>query len=168
MESSTCVDAFISNWVARFDVPCAVMTDRGTQFTSLSWTSMCIVHRAGDPAHPHHCIPYPDQWEGGEGAQAKQECLTCTCWGTIVAVSPPMGTPWVLLGICAASKEDSGTSSVELALGSPLLLPGEMLHMPEVPCVHRPPPSTRASIIHGGCQHAVAPSGGSRERASAP
>jgi hypothetical protein len=33
--------AFISNWVARFDVPCAVTTNRGTQFTSLSWTSMC-------------------------------------------------------------------------------------------------------------------------------
>ena len=54
--------------------------------------------------------------------------------------------PWGLLGLRAAPKEDSGTSSVELVLGSPLLLPREMLHMPEVPCVHRPPPSTRPAL----------------------
>ncbi len=30
MEASTCVDAFIANWVARFGVPETVTTDRGT------------------------------------------------------------------------------------------------------------------------------------------
>ena len=33
--------------------------------------------------------------------------------------------PWVLLGLRAAPKEDSGISSAEMVLGSPLLLPGQ-------------------------------------------
>ncbi len=41
MEASTCVDAFISSWVARFGVPGIVTTDRGTQFTSALWSSTC-------------------------------------------------------------------------------------------------------------------------------
>jgi transposase InsO family protein len=41
MEASTWVDAYIFNWVARFGVPCAVMTDRGTCFTLALWTGRC-------------------------------------------------------------------------------------------------------------------------------
>ncbi len=53
----------------------------------------------------------------------------------------PSHLPWVLLilGLRVAPKEDSGTSSAELVLGSSLLLPGELLHVPEVPLVHLPP-----------------------------
>ncbi len=39
MEASTCTDAFIANWVARFGVPATVTTDRGAQFTSSLWTA---------------------------------------------------------------------------------------------------------------------------------
>ncbi len=39
----------------------------------------------------------------------------------------------VLLGLRAAPKEDSGVSSSELVLGSPLTLPGEFLHGEEPP-----------------------------------
>jgi hypothetical protein len=41
MEASTCVDAFIANWVARFGLPETVTTDRGAQFTSALWSSAC-------------------------------------------------------------------------------------------------------------------------------
>jgi hypothetical protein len=51
--------------------------------------------------------------------------------------------PWVRLGMGAAPKEDSGTSSAKLVLRFPLLLPGELLHVPEAPCVQVPPPPTR-------------------------
>ena len=30
-------DAFISNWIARFDVPSSITTDRGAQFESYLW-----------------------------------------------------------------------------------------------------------------------------------
>jgi hypothetical protein len=38
--------------------------------------------------------------------------------------------PWVLLGLRAAPKEESGCSSAEMVLGMPLQLPGELL-LPE-------------------------------------
>jgi transposase InsO family protein len=41
MVASTCTDAFITNWVACFGVPATVTTDRGTQFTSVLWSSSC-------------------------------------------------------------------------------------------------------------------------------
>jgi len=56
MEASTCVDAFISSWVARFGVPDTVTTDRGTQFTSALWSSTCtslgIKHVLTTAYHP--------------------------------------------------------------------------------------------------------------------
>jgi hypothetical protein len=39
--------------------------------------------------------------------------------------------PWVLLGLRAAPKEESGISSAEQVLGTPLVLPGELLTVPE-------------------------------------
>ena len=41
--------------------------------------------------------------------------------------------PWVLLGLHAAPKEDSGVSSAELAFGAPISLPGELLSSDEKP-----------------------------------
>ncbi|MFN9940087.1 MAG: DDE-type integrase/transposase/recombinase, partial [bacterium] len=56
MEASTCVDAFISSWVARFGVPGTVTADRGTQFTSALWSSTCtglgIKHVLTTAYHP--------------------------------------------------------------------------------------------------------------------
>jgi hypothetical protein len=60
-----------------------------------------------------------------------------------VGLGMPSYLPWVLLGLHAAPKEDSSTSSAELVLGSPLLLPGEMMQVQEPPGVHVPPPPTR-------------------------
>ncbi len=45
--------------------------------------------------------------------------------------------PWVLLGLCAAPKEDSGISSAEMVLGVPVQLPGELMTSPET--AHRYP-----------------------------
>jgi hypothetical protein len=45
----------------------------------------------------------------------------------------PAHLPWILLGLRAAPKEDSGVSSAELVLGSPLTLPGEFFHGEEPP-----------------------------------
>ncbi len=56
MEASTCVDAFIAGWVARFGVLGTVTTDRGTQFTSALWSSTCtslgIKHVLTTAYHP--------------------------------------------------------------------------------------------------------------------
>jgi hypothetical protein len=49
----------------------------------------------------------------------------------------------VLLGLRAAPKEDSAVSSAELVTGTPLVLPGQLLHVPDPPRVNVPPPPTR-------------------------
>ncbi len=51
--------------------------------------------------------------------------------------------PWVLMGLRAAPKEDSAVSSVELVTGTPLVHPGQLLHVPDPPRVDVPPPPTR-------------------------
>jgi hypothetical protein len=48
--------------------------------------------------------------------------------------------PWELLGLRAGPKEDSAVSSAELVTGSPLTLPGQLLHVPDPPHVGVPPP----------------------------
>ncbi len=45
----------------------------------------------------------------------------------------PAHLPWVLLGLRAAPKEDSGVSSAELLYGTPLALPGQLLTAAEPP-----------------------------------
>ncbi len=49
----------------------------------------------------------------------------------------------MLLGLRAAPKEDSAVSSAELVTGTPLVLPGQLLHMPDPPRVDVPPPPAR-------------------------
>jgi hypothetical protein len=49
----------------------------------------------------------------------------------------------VLMGLHAAPKEDSAVSPAELVTGTPLVLPGQLLHVPDPPRVNVPPPPTR-------------------------
>ena len=48
----------------------------------------------------------------------------------------------MLLGLRAAPKEDSAVSSAELVTGTPLVLPGQLLQVPNPPRVNVPPPPT--------------------------
>ncbi len=47
------------------------------------------------------------------------------------------------MGMSAEPKEDSASSSAELVNGSPLILPGQLLHVPDPPRVDVLPPATR-------------------------
>ena len=41
--------------------------------------------------------------------------------------------PWILLGLWAQPREDTGPSAAEAVFGAPLVLPGQFLHQPEPP-----------------------------------
>jgi transposase InsO family protein len=41
ISSASCMETFLSFWVARFGVPTTITTDRGTQFSSATWTAFC-------------------------------------------------------------------------------------------------------------------------------
>jgi hypothetical protein len=115
MEATMCVDAFISNWVAC--VRCAVTTDRGSQFMSSLWTSMCtklgLKHILTTAYHP--------QSYGMVERVYRQIKVALRARAEGPARTSHL--PWVLLGQHAAPKEDSSISSAELMIGSPLLHP---------------------------------------------
>ena len=50
IETRTVARAFVHNWVARFGVPLSMTSDRGAQFTSELWSSMCNL--LGCELHP--------------------------------------------------------------------------------------------------------------------
>jgi hypothetical protein len=89
--------------------------------------------------------------------------------GKLVGSNWPAHLPWVLLGIRAAPREDSGTSTAELVLGDPLSLPGSLITAAELPveffgqqlraatpCVatRPPPPSVSPSATAAGLEAA--------------
>ncbi len=41
LSSASCMEAFLASWVAQFDVPETITSDRGSQFTAASWASFC-------------------------------------------------------------------------------------------------------------------------------
>ena len=67
----------------------------------------------------HHRLPSSGKWYGGAFPQAAQRFSLIQTGGSRLAVTPT----WVLLGLWAAAKEDSGVSSAELLYGLPHRLP---------------------------------------------
>ncbi len=120
-----------------FGVPATVMTDRGTQFTSAVWTSTCtwlgIKHILTTAYHP----------ESNGMVEIVHRQIKDALRATGAGTGWHSHLPWVLLGLHAAPKEDSGVSSAELVSGAPLILPRQLLHMPDPPHVDVPPPPTR-------------------------
>jgi transposase InsO family protein len=56
VETETCRDTIISQWVARFSVPAHITSDQGAQFTSALWARLCDVigtqHNTTTAYHP--------------------------------------------------------------------------------------------------------------------
>jgi transposase InsO family protein len=65
--------------------------------------------------------------------------LKDTLKAKLAGTSWPTHLPWVLLGLRAAPREDSGVSTAELVYGAPLNLPGSLIP------TAKPPPAFLAS-----------------------
>ena len=105
----------------------SITSDRGTQFTSAVWTSLCtrlgITQIATTAYHP----------QSNGMVERSHRQLKDSLRARQAANDWPEHLPWVLLGLRAAPKEDSSTSSAGLVFGSTLVLPGEFLDTPEPP-----------------------------------
>jgi len=145
MEAASCTEALAAQWIARFGVPAAITTDRGAQFTSAAWAAWCtglgVDHIKTTSYHP----------QSNGMVERSHRQLKDALRSRLATNDWPLHLPWILLGLRAAPKEDSGISSAELVFGSPLSLPGQLLTSPEPPVaafLHRlrslpPPPPTR-------------------------
>jgi len=128
------VEAFIATWVTRFGVPAIITSDRGPQFMSATWQDWCgqlgIKHSPTTAFHPqsngmverlHRQIKDATRARGGSIQWADH-------------------LPWVMLGLRAAPKDESGMSAGEAALGLQLSMPGQF---------QTPTTSTEAPPSHG-------------------
>jgi Integrase core domain/Integrase zinc binding domain len=107
--ATECADAFVATWVARFGVPATITTDRGTQFTSAVWSCLCRT------LHPQSNGMIERFHRQLKEALRSRQCGTA--WAEHV--------PWVLLGLRAAPKEESGVSAAEAVYAQPLVLPNQ-------------------------------------------
>ncbi len=125
--AETCLEAFTSNWLARFGVPATMTTDRGVQFASHTWKTFCVKlgidHVQTTAYHP----------QANGIVERSHRQLKDALRARLAGASWPDHLPWVLLGLRAAPKETSNVSSAELVNGAPLVLPGQFVDVPEPP-----------------------------------
>jgi cleavage and polyadenylation specificity factor subunit 1 len=117
--AQACADAVIGGWVARFGIPDLITSDRGPQFTSAVWTALCqklgIRHILTTAYHPQSNGMVERFHRQLKEALRSREC----------GINWAAHLPWVLMGLRAAPKDDSGISSVELVYGQELRLLGQ-------------------------------------------
>ena len=122
-----CTAAFMSSWVARFGMPATLTSDRGTQFSSVTWQQLCarlgIQHIMTTSYHP----------QAKDMVERVHRQLKNALCAREAGAEWPEHLPWVLLGLRAAPKETLGLSSAQLVMGQPLVLPGELKDVAEAP-----------------------------------
>ena len=119
IRAETVADAFFSGWIARYGTPATITTDRGAQFESKLWDSLCnqfgIIRNRTTSYHPQ--------------SNGMVERFHRQLKAAIMAHESP--NPWtitlpaVLLGVRSAVKERLGRSAAEIIYGTTLRLPGE-------------------------------------------
>ena len=119
IRAETVADAFFSGWIARYGTPATITTDRGAQFESKLWDSLCnqfgIIWNRTTSYHPQ--------------SNGMVERFHHQLKAAIMAHESP--NPWTItlpavpLGVHSAVKERLGSSAAEMIYGTTLRLPGE-------------------------------------------
>ena len=119
IRAETVADAFFSGWIARYGTPATITTDRGAQFESKLWDTLCnrfgIIRNRTTSYHPQ--------------SNGMVERFHRQLKAAIMAHESP--NPWtitlpaVLLGVRSAVNERLGRSAAEMIYGTTLRLPGE-------------------------------------------
>ena len=131
------LETFITSWVARFGVPEHVTTDRGAQFTSHVWTSWCEERGI----NLINTTAFHPQSNGMVERLHRQLKDALRARGAADDWMDHL--PWVLLGLRAVPKDESGISAAKATLGQELVVPGQ----PSLPHVQHVESSSPPAVI---------------------
>jgi hypothetical protein len=125
--AADCAAALLQGWIQRFGVPATITSDRGPQFTSSLWASLCtllsISHTQTTAYHP----------QSNGLVERFHRRLKNSLRARAAGADWFLHLPWVLLGFRTSCGEDSELSPSEAVFGSQLVLPGQFLSAPEPP-----------------------------------
>jgi hypothetical protein len=129
MDTDVCMEALISNWIARFGKPVVITSDRGSQFTSFLCASTCqqlgVAHNTTTAYHSQsNGMVERVHRHLKEGLKVRGADAD---W--------PQHLHWVHLTIRTTPKSDSNTSVAEKVYGAPHTLPASPASVEETPPV---------------------------------
>ena len=120
--AQACAKLIVREWIPRFGVPDMVTSDRGSQFTSELWTSMCrlmgIIRDTTTAYHPQHNGKI-ERWHRTLKNALRARLLGRHNWIAEL--------PWVMLGLRTTPNLDTGISPALLVMGQHPALPGQLV-----------------------------------------
>jgi transposase InsO family protein len=123
---AACPRALTFTWISRFGVPETIISDLGPQFTSSLWLQLCemlnISHKQTTAYHP----------ESNGTVERLHRCLKNALRAHAAAATWSEELPFVILGLRAQPREDTGLSPAEAVFGAQIVLPNEFLQNDEL------------------------------------
>ena len=111
-------------WISRFGIPAVITSDRGAQFTSSLWSTICsllkIKQMTTTAFHP----------QSNDMVERFHRQFKNSLLARLASSNWFEHLPWVLLGLRTSLREDSASEAV---YGSELTLPGQFLEVQDPP-----------------------------------
>ncbi len=121
-----CAKALTFTWISNFGVPETITSDRGPQFTSNLWFHLCEMLSI---SHKQTIAYHPESNGAVKRLHRRLNDALCTCAATATWSEE---LTFVLLGLRAQLREDSGLSPPEAVFGAQIVLPNEFLQNDEL------------------------------------
>jgi hypothetical protein len=119
--AAACAKALTFTWISRFGVPETITSDHGLQFTSNLCSQLCemlnISHKQTTAYHP----------ESNVAVKRLHRCLKDALWACAAVATWSEELPFVLLGLQAQLREDTGLSPAKAVFSAQFVFPNEFL-----------------------------------------